>query len=121
VDARVVSPELRVLDYPTAPRSTETIETLIYSVERLLGQFAAGADSEMSRLRVQANNALAAAKAAVARDEARLSGKIAPLPAAYLPARIRELPGTALAVAAILGIAVGVCTGRAARSRPRRS
>ena len=117
----MVSPELRVLDYPTAPRSTETVETLIYSVERLLGQFPAAADSEMSRLRVQAKNALAAAKAAVARDEARLSGKIAPPPAAYLRARIREWPGTALAVAAILGIAVGVCTGRAARSRPRRS
>ena len=88
MDARVVSPELRVLDYPTAQRSMETV----------------AADSEMSRLRVQAKNALAAAKAAVASD--------AP--------RVREWPGTALAVAAILGLAIGVCTGRTVR-RGRRS
>jgi ElaB/YqjD/DUF883 family membrane-anchored ribosome-binding protein len=82
----------------------ETVETLICSVERLLGHLPAAADSEMSRLRVQAKNALAAAKAAVASD---------------VP-RVREWPGTALAVAAILGLAIGACTGRAVR-RGRRS
>jgi ElaB/YqjD/DUF883 family membrane-anchored ribosome-binding protein len=121
VDVRVVSPELRVLDYPTAPRSTETVEALICSVESLLGRLPAATDSEMSRLRVQAKNALAAAKAAVASDAARLSGKIGPLPAAYLDARVREWPGTALALTAIVGLALGFWTGRTAYRRPRRS
>jgi len=98
----------------------ETVETLICSVERLLGRLPTAADSEMGRLRVQAKDALAAAKAAVASDVARVAEKIGPLPAAYLHARINEW-GTALAVATMVGLAVGVCTTRIAHRRPRSS
>jgi hypothetical protein len=37
------------LDYPTEPRATEAIDTLIYSVEELLWRLPAAADSEMGR------------------------------------------------------------------------
>jgi ElaB/YqjD/DUF883 family membrane-anchored ribosome-binding protein len=99
----------------------ETVEALICSVERLLGRLPAGTDSEMSRLRLQAKNALTAAKAALASDAARPAGKISPLPLAYLDARLREWPGTALTVTAIVGLAIGFWTCRTAYRRPRRS
>jgi len=98
----------------------ETVNILICSVERLLGRLPTAADSEMGRLRVQAKDALAAAKAAVASDAARISEKIGPLPAAYLHARINEW-GTALAVAAMVGLAVGVWTARIAQRHLRSS
>lgn len=119
MDARVTSPELRVLDYPTAPQSMESVEILICSVERLLGQLPAAADSELGQLRVQAKDALAAAKAAVARDAVRVTGKIGSLPAAYIHPRINHWQ--ALAVAAMVGLAVGVWTGRVAHRRQRSS
>jgi hypothetical protein len=59
------------LDYPTEPRATEAIDTLIYSVEELLWRLPAAADSEMGRLRDQATNALAAARSAIAGNVAR--------------------------------------------------
>ncbi len=111
-----------MLDYPTAPRATEALETLICSVEELLSRLPAAADSEMSRLRAKAANALAAAKAAVAGTVARVSGQPEPLAATSLDACVREWPRTAIAVAALLGLAFGLSPGRLAqrlrRSRP---
>jgi ElaB/YqjD/DUF883 family membrane-anchored ribosome-binding protein len=111
-----------VFDYPTAPRSTEAVETLICSVEELLRRIPAAADSELSRVRARATNALAAAKAAVADRVARTAEKKTdPVAIAYLDACIRERPSIALAVAAMIGVAIGLWADRSAHSHQRRS
>src|SRR5215469_1849400 len=121
-DPAQVSWRPRVLDYPTARRSTEAVETLISSVEELLWQFPAAADSELSRARARAISALAAAKAAVAERIARIAEeKDDRAAAAYLDACVRERPRTALAVAAVLGLAIGLWVDRSARWHQRRS
>jgi ElaB/YqjD/DUF883 family membrane-anchored ribosome-binding protein len=97
----------------------ESVEILICSVERLLGRLPAAADSELGRLRAQAKDALAAAKAAVASDAARVTGKIGPLPAASTYPRVNDWQ--VLAVAAMVGLAIGVWAGRIAHRRARRS
>jgi ElaB/YqjD/DUF883 family membrane-anchored ribosome-binding protein len=105
-----------VLDYPTEPRATEAIETLIYSFEELLRRLPAASDSEMRRLRDQAANALAAAKAAVAEHAARAAQLTHPLATAYLNEYVRESPRAALGVAAVLGLAIGFWSGWSGRS-----
>jgi len=123
MDAQVVSSDAaevgwsaRVLDYPTTPRGTEAVETLICSIEELLRRLPQVADSEMSRLRAQAANALAAAKAAVAGNRARAAEETDRAPRSPLDASVREWPRATLAVAALLGLAVGVWTGWVSRS-----
>jgi len=105
----------RVLDYPTEPRATETIETLVYSIEELLRRLPAAADSEMRRLRDQAANALAAAKVAVDRQAARAAQPTHLLPTTSLNAYAWESPRTALGAAALLGLAIGFWSGRTRR------
>ncbi len=109
-----------MLDYPTAPRATEAVETLICSVEEFLSRLPVAADSELSRLRAKATSALTAAKAAVAGTVAPVSEQADPFAATSLAACVREWPGTAIAVAALLGLALGLRPGRHAQ-RLRRS
>lgn len=121
-DPTEVSCRSRVLDYPTAPRSTEAVETLIYSVEELICRLPTAADSELSRARARATSALAAAKAAVAERIARTAQEKAyPVATAYLDACIRERPRTALALAAMLGLAIGLWAVRPTHWHQRRS
>lgn len=111
-----------MLDYPTAPRSTEAVETLICSVEELLWRVPAAADSELSRVRARATSALAAAKVAVANRVARIAEETTrPGATAYLDACVRERPGIALALAAMLGLAIGLWAERSAHGHQRRS
>jgi ElaB/YqjD/DUF883 family membrane-anchored ribosome-binding protein len=107
-----------VLDYPTAPRSLEAVETLISSVEELLCRLPA-TDSQMGRLRAQATNALAAAKSALAANMTEDSAQPLSAERAYFDACVREWPRTALALAATLGLALGLVAAR--RSQARRS
>ena len=102
-----------VLDYPTAPRALEAVETLISSVEALLGRLPA-IDSQLGRLRTQATNALAAAKSAVAvaGNAANDSGQAGTPGRAYLDAYLRKWPRTSVAIAATLGLAVGLMAVR---------
>jgi ElaB/YqjD/DUF883 family membrane-anchored ribosome-binding protein len=109
-----------VRDYPAAARGTEAVETLICSVEELVARLPAAADSEMGRLRARATNALAEAKVAVAVDVARASKQTVPVVTAYLDDWARKWPRTALAAAAMLGLALGLSFSRSGRSRPRR-
>jgi ElaB/YqjD/DUF883 family membrane-anchored ribosome-binding protein len=110
-----------VLDYPTAPRALEAVETLISSVEALLGRLPA-ADSQLGRLRTQATNALAAAKSAVAvaGNAANESLQGAPERAASLEGYVRQWPRVSVAMAATLGLALGLMAVRYA-GRIRRS
>jgi ElaB/YqjD/DUF883 family membrane-anchored ribosome-binding protein len=100
-----------VLDYPTAPRSLEAVETLISSVEELLGRLPA-TDSQIGRLRAQAMNALAAAKSALASNMTAESTEPRSAERAYFDAWVREWPRTALALAATLGLALGLGAAR---------
>jgi ElaB/YqjD/DUF883 family membrane-anchored ribosome-binding protein len=110
-----------VLDYPTAPRALEAVETLISSVEALLGRLPA-ADSQLGRLRSQAANALAAAKSAVtvAGNAANESLQRALPRTASLQAYVGKWPRASVAMAATLGLALGLMavryTGRTRRS-----
>ena len=110
-----------VLDYPTAPRTFEAVETLISSVEALLGRLPA-ADSQLGRLRAQAANALAAAKSAVAvaGNAANESLQGAPKRAGSLEGHVRQWPRVSVAMAATLGLALGLIAVRYA-GRTRRS
>jgi ElaB/YqjD/DUF883 family membrane-anchored ribosome-binding protein len=98
----------RVRDYPTAPRGTEAVETLICSVEELLHGLTMAADSDLGRLRARATNALAAAKAAVAVNIIPASAENDPVAAGHLDGWIRRWPTTAVAGAAMLGVAIGL-------------
>lgn len=127
VDVQVISSDPaavgwrpKVLDYPTEPRATEALETLISSMEELLYRLPTASDSEMGRLRVRATNALAAAKAAAAANLARAAVDTEPVRTGYLVLRVREWPKTALAVAAMLGLFIGLWGGQFAQRRPRR-
>ena len=100
-----------MLDYPTAPRSLEAVETLISSVEELLSRVPA-TDSQMGRLRAQATNALAAAKSALASNVTEHSAQPRFAERAYFDAWVREWPRTALALAATLGLALGLVAAR---------
>jgi ElaB/YqjD/DUF883 family membrane-anchored ribosome-binding protein len=57
---------VRVLDYPTEPAVLEELQTLLCTIEALLLQMNAVADSELGRLRSSSHQALAAAQAAIA-------------------------------------------------------
>jgi len=99
----------------------EAVETLIWSVQELLSRLpAVAADSEMSRLRIRVTNALAAAKAAVAGNVARVTEQTDSLATAYFDARVRECPRVALALAALLGLAIGLLVNRSDQRRQRR-
>ena len=118
-DPAEVSWRATVRDYPTAPRGTEAVETLISSVEELIFRLPAAADSEIGRLRARATNALAAAKVAVAVNVARASERAVPVANAYNWAR--KSPWSALAAAAMLGLALGFSASRSVHGRPRRA
>jgi ElaB/YqjD/DUF883 family membrane-anchored ribosome-binding protein len=109
-----------VLDYPTAPRALEAVQTLISSVEALLSRLPA-ADSQLGRLRAQATNALAAAKSAVAVAGNAANESLQPAPArtASLEAYVRKWPRTSVAMAATLGLALGLTAVRYAGRRRR--
>ena len=106
-----------VLDYPTEPRATEAIETLIYSIGELLRRLPAAADSEMKRLRDQAANALDAAKAAIAAEAVRAAQPAHPLARGYFSASVVKSPRMALGGAVVLGLAIGFWSGRITRGR----
>ena len=116
-DPATVNWRSEVLDYPTEPRATEAIETLIYSIEELLWRLPGTADSEMQRLRDQAANALAAARAAVCGQVTQTAQPTPSLGTAYLNAYVRESPAMALGAAAVVGLAIGFWSGRFARCR----
>jgi len=126
VDTQVVSsspPQVRsrarLLDYPVAPQGMEAVETLIWSVPELRARLpAAAADSEMSRMRIRVTNSLAAAKATVAGNVARVTERTDSL--ATVDARVRECPRIALALAALLGLAAGLSVNRSDHRRQRR-
>ncbi len=109
-----------VLDYPTDPRATEAVETLISSVEELLCRFPAAGDSEMGRVRSRAIGALTVVKAVVAENFAKAGDAGTRAPRSYLEARVGAWPRTALATAGALGLVLGLCSSRWASRRPRR-
>ncbi len=99
-----------VRDYPTDPRATEAVETLISSVEELLCRFPAARDSEMGRVRSRTINALTVAKAVVA-ENFPIEGPAGRPPArSELEAWIVARPRAALAVAGALGLVIGFCS-----------
>ncbi len=100
-----------VLDYPTAPRGLEAVETLISSVEELVCRLPT-TDSQIGRLRTQATNALAAAKVAVASHSIGQPEESETSAGTDLDAWVRKWPRTAVAVAVTLGLAVGALTVR---------
>ncbi len=110
-----------VRDYPTDPRGTEAVETLISSIEELLCRIPAAADSEMGRMRARAINALTVAKAAVAENAARAGQASAPRATSYFDAWVSAWPRSTLAAAGALGLVIGICSSRLIPSRPRRS
>jgi len=118
-DPAEVSWRAPVRDYPTAPRGTEAIETLICSVEELIRRLPAAADSEMGRLRARATNALAAAKVAVAVNVARATEGTVPVATAY--DWVRKWPRTAVTAAAMLGLTLGLSASRSLCGHPRRA
>jgi ElaB/YqjD/DUF883 family membrane-anchored ribosome-binding protein len=120
LDPAELSWRARLLDYPTAPRGTEALETLIGSVEELLHGLRTAADSDLGRLRARATNALAAAKVAVALNLTPAAAENDPVAAAHLDGWIRRWPTVAVASAAMLGIAIGLSVSRVHR-RSRRS
>ena len=98
LDPAEVSWRARVLDYPTAPRGTEAVETLICSVEELLHELRTAADSDLDRLRARATSALAAAKAAVAVNVTPAFAQTNPAAATgNLDGWVRKWPTAALA------------------------
>ncbi|MGN6454346.1 MAG: hypothetical protein ACTHL7_14930 [Steroidobacteraceae bacterium] len=107
LDPAEVSWGARVLEYPTAPRGTEAVETLIGSVEELLHGLRTAADSDLGRLRARATDALAAAKVAVALNLTPVAAENDPVAAGHLDGWIRRWPTAAVAGAALLGIALG--------------
>jgi ElaB/YqjD/DUF883 family membrane-anchored ribosome-binding protein len=109
-----------VLDYPTAPRAFEAVETLISSVEALLSRLPA-ADSQVGRLRAQATNALAAAKCAVAAEGNAANESLQPQRPVSLQAYVRKWPRTSVAMAATLGLALGLTAVRYAGWRRRKA
>ena len=113
LDPAEVSWRARVLDYPTLPRGTEAVETLIGSVEELLHGLRTAADSDLGRLRTRATNALAAAKVAVALNLTPAAADNDPVAAGHLDGWIRSWPTAAGAAA--LGIAIGLSVSRVHR------
>jgi ElaB/YqjD/DUF883 family membrane-anchored ribosome-binding protein len=100
-----------VLDYPTAPRGLEAVETLISSVEELVCRLPT-TDSQIGRLRTQATNALAAAKVALAGNITGQPDEPETGAGSDLDAWVRKWPRAAVAVAVTLGLAIGVLTVR---------
>ena len=109
-----------VLDYPTAPRALEAVETLISSVEALLSRLPA-ADSQLGRLRARATNALAEAKSVVALAGNAANESLQPPRAVSLQAYVRKWPRTSVAMAATLGLALGLTAVRYAGWRGRKA
>ena len=108
-------------DYPTAPRGMEALETLICSVEELLRGLPRAADSELGRLRAQAANALAAAKAMVAVSVKPASAETDSAATAHLDGWVRKWPTAAIVGAAMLGVAIGLSASWSVHRRTRRS
>jgi ElaB/YqjD/DUF883 family membrane-anchored ribosome-binding protein len=96
---------VRVLDYPTEPLPTEELRTLIAAVEALLPRIGGAADSEFGQLHRSTEQALAAAKAALAAPATEGHAR-----------RMHEgdPPWAALGLTALFALAIGVCAGRAA-------
>jgi hypothetical protein len=105
-----------ILDYPTEPRATEAIETLICAVEELLWRIPGVADSEIGRLRAQVTSALPAARDAIARN-AEPKVQSDPFFTPYLDACTRDWAGLFLGAAMMFGLAVGLWSGRFAAPR----
>lgn len=107
----------RVLDYPTAPYAGEDVHVLMSSVEELLQLISTAADSELGRLRTQTRDALAAARATVAANAAKVRegmGELTTEGGTYFDTYVRERPLTALGLTALLALAIGLWVGRSA-------
>ena len=107
----------RVLDYPAARAATEDVQVLFSVVDRLVREIDAAADSELGKLRAEARNALAAAKAAEAADATEMreaTGEPNPRAAWPLYLYVRDRPWVALGLSAACGLAIGLWAARSA-------
>jgi len=107
----------RVLDYPTTPHAGEDVQALMSSVDELLHLISTAADSELSRLRTQTRDALAAARATVAANAEKVRegmGELTTEGGTYLDTFVRERPLAALGLTALFALAIGLWVGRSA-------
>lgn len=107
----------RVPDYPAARAAAEDVKVLISVVDRLLRQIHAATDSELGKLRAEAGNALAAAKAAVTADATEMreaTGAFNQRAAWQSHLYIRNQPLVALGLSVGCGLAIGLWVARSA-------
>lgn len=102
----------QVLNDHPARVANEEVRILISTVEDLLERLRTAADPELKQLREKTEEALDSAKDAVTESGAQWldqAGDLAERGGAY----VRERPWTAMGVAALCVLALGVWTGRA--------
>ena len=87
------------------------------TVDELLQQVNATADSELGQLRTQTRNALAAATVTMAANAAKVRegmGELATEGGAYFEKYVRERPRVTLGLTALFALAIGLWVGRSA-------
>lgn len=107
----------RLLDYPTTRAANEDVRVLMSTVEELLQLIDTAADSELGRLRNQTRNALAAARATVEANAAKVRegmGELATKRGAYFDSYVCQRPMATLGLTALFALAIGLWVGRSA-------
>lgn len=89
----------------------------MFTVDELLERINSAADSELGRLQTQTRSALAAARATVEANAARVRermGEPATQGGAYLDSYVRKRPMATLGLTALFALAIGLWAGRSA-------